>query len=179
MRLFIAINFDDTFRNGLAEIQKSLKSRIASGRFTRIKNLHLTLVFIGESESAKDIAVICKETMKSEMKSPVWLCIDGIGRFKKDEGDIVWVGLDDNPTLGWYVDKLREKLAEKGYIKKSKGYTPHITMARKVKGQRCEDLRIPPLEMKVSSVSLMKSENHGNGQVYTEIEKINLPNRFR
>ena len=47
MRLFIAIELSDGLRNGLTQIQASLKRRGVRGNFTPMENLHLTLAFFG------------------------------------------------------------------------------------------------------------------------------------
>ena len=48
MRLFIAINLDDKFRDALVEMQESMRWQGIRGNYTRMENLHLTLAFIGE-----------------------------------------------------------------------------------------------------------------------------------
>ena len=48
MRLFIAIQLDDTIKNALTGIQAALRAARVSGNYTKIENLHLTLAFIGE-----------------------------------------------------------------------------------------------------------------------------------
>ena len=53
MRLFIAINFDDKIKDELCLLTDELKNYSVSGNFTRRENLHLTLVFIGETPSNK------------------------------------------------------------------------------------------------------------------------------
>jgi len=48
MRLFIAINFNDSTRDKLRGLRDDLRGRAASGNYSKDENLHLTLVFLGE-----------------------------------------------------------------------------------------------------------------------------------
>ena len=47
-RIFIAIRFNDEFKEKLVEIQDSLQSRGVIGNYCSYGNLHMTLAFIGE-----------------------------------------------------------------------------------------------------------------------------------
>ncbi len=49
MRLFYAITFEETVRRRLSDIQNALRTQTMRGNFTLFDNLHLTLVFIGET----------------------------------------------------------------------------------------------------------------------------------
>ena len=46
-RIFIAIRFNDEFKEKLVEIQDSLKSRGVTGNYCSYGNLHMTLAVIG------------------------------------------------------------------------------------------------------------------------------------
>ena len=48
MRLFIALNFNDTIVDTLTDLQDELRSCGATGNYTPRANLHLTLAFIGD-----------------------------------------------------------------------------------------------------------------------------------
>lgn len=53
MRLFIAINFEEKVKLKLNEAQNYLKKYAAYGNFSSSENLHLTLVFLGETEAGR------------------------------------------------------------------------------------------------------------------------------
>ena len=55
MRLFIAINFSSEEKSKLFSIIADLKKYTVGGNFTRSENLHLTLVFLGETGRLADI----------------------------------------------------------------------------------------------------------------------------
>ena len=55
MRLFTAINFDDNIKDALSAAISELKARGIRGTFTLRENLHLTLVFLGETPRVSDV----------------------------------------------------------------------------------------------------------------------------
>ncbi|WP_277630725.1 hypothetical protein [Atopococcus tabaci] len=43
MRLFIAIDLDESVKKQLLDVQQQLKSSVSKGRFSRVDHFHLTL----------------------------------------------------------------------------------------------------------------------------------------
>ena len=103
MRLFIAINFNDQTKKELVSIQNELRDNTFNGRFTTSENLHLTLAFLGEcDEKQTDLLKSIIDNIKFE---PLLICLNRVGRFKRDDGDLWWVGVEDNAKLTkLYVD---------------------------------------------------------------------------
>ena len=50
MRLFIAINLNETMKQTLLDIQNAMRGCGIEGNYTPEENMHLTLAFIGEYE---------------------------------------------------------------------------------------------------------------------------------
>lgn len=63
MRLFIAINFSEDVKDALCETIAELRDAALRGRWTARENLHLTLVFIGESDRVDDILDVMEEAV--------------------------------------------------------------------------------------------------------------------
>ena len=159
MRLFIAINLDDKFRDALVEMQESMRRQGIRGNYTRMENLHLTLAFIGECGDPDAV----NEVLASIPLEPFRLALRGYGSF----GNLYWAGLEDNDKLSAYVKRLRRALAEKG-IPFDRKFSPHITLLRQASA-RLPRLRVSSAAMEVRRVSLMRSERGKNGMIYTEI----------
>jgi 2'-5' RNA ligase len=51
-------------------------------------------------------------------------------------------------------------------------FEPHVTLVRKFKGQRSQNLPVPDADMTITKVSLMKSETQNGKQVYKEIYAV-------
>ena len=91
MRLFTAICFDDETKNTLFAAGKEAESS-AKGNFSAKENLHLTLVFIGETERAEEI-----KSAISKIEFPAFdFKISGTGFFEKG---IFWAGTEENENL--------------------------------------------------------------------------------
>ena len=53
MRLFVALDLPDAVRRALADLIAQLKPKSRSARWVRPESMHLTLKFLGETNSAK------------------------------------------------------------------------------------------------------------------------------
>jgi 2'-5' RNA ligase len=170
MRLFIAINFEKVIKNQLCAAIERLRESSLQGNFTRRENLHLTLVFIGETQRLEDI----KRAMNAVQAEPFSLKIGGLGRFKRQGGDIYWMGVGKNTTLTAIYDRLYEELTQAGFRLENRAYKPHLTLGREVVlregfDRDAFDKAFPQMTVSVEKISLMKSERVGGKLVYTDI----------
>ncbi len=182
MRLFIAILFNVTVNNSLYETIERLKC-YAKGTFTEKQNLHLTVNFIGETKRLEEVKQAMNHAVKKSRAGSFQLSIHGFGRFKRNEGDIYWVGVEKDTTL-WRVQKeLVKELKEAGFFEvDDREYRPHLTLGRRIivkddfNPKEFEE-NITPMQMEVSRISLMKSERLEGKLVYTEIYQVKLDNK--
>ena len=163
MRLFIAINLNDDFKNALTSMQDDLRSQHVGGNYSPIENLHITLAFIGEYPDPDDVM----DALADIDFEPFDITMDGFGNF----GDLFWAGLAKSEALSSLVKKIRHALADAGIPYDRKKFTPHITLVRKSSGKPGK-IAIPNTDMMVKRVSLMRSENEKGKMVYTEIYHI-------
>ena len=166
MRLFVAINFGEETVRQLASLRDELRGSSKSGSFTLTENLHLTLVFIGECSNKQATSV--KSIMEEIHFEPFDITIDRIGRFKRDGGDIWWVGLEDSKLLFDLHRDLSDKLIAAGFDLDKRSYSPHITIGRKV-STSLKPHSIDPIREQISSIDLMKSERINGKLTYTSI----------
>ena len=99
MRLFIAINFSNTVMDALCETISELRGAARRGRFPLRENLHLTLVFIGESERIDDILGVMEDVAAETFLEPIDITLSGAGVFPGRGGDLHWVGVENTPAL--------------------------------------------------------------------------------
>ena len=166
MRLFIAINFNNSTKNKLLSLCDELRSHSERGRFSLPENLHLTLAFLSECNPKQTAAV--KSAMDYINFKHFDITIESMGRFKRNGGDIWWAGIGENQALIELQRSLTDKLNSAGFSLEKRKYNPHITLAREV----ITDLQpqgIEPFGETVSSVELMKSERIGGKLTYTPI----------
>ena len=164
MRIFIALQFEEAFRQAILDVQSALKICGIKGNYTKPENLHLTLAFIGEYGNPQNIL----DALDDIAFDPFELSLTEIGRFET----VLWAGLSASERLSQNVKRIRRALAEQGIPFDRKKFTPHITLIRQyylTKGADFPDIVIPHLSMKVKDFSVMRSERGKNGMIYTEI----------
>ena len=171
MRLFTAICFEDETKNALFSAEKELE-KASSGKFSIRENLHLTLVFIGETEKEKAI-----EEAISRIDFPSFeYKISGFGTFEKG---IFWAGVEENKSLFELWAAIKNELLSIGIETEEREFIPHITLAKKFRPEEKNDFSsaeklLPKNPQKATRISLMKSERIDDILRYTEIFSKNL-----
>lgn len=163
MRLFIAVTLSDEIRKTVTSTLHEMKKQDVRGNYVPVQNLHLTLVFIGETKDADRI----KAAMQEVKYKPFRLSLAEMGTF----GDILWAGMKGRQGLNGLVRDLRAALDAAGIPYDHQKFVPHVTLIRKVSG-KWQNVEPPKGEMMVKKISLMKSEHRDGKQVYTEIFSI-------
>lgn len=161
LRLFLAIPFTAAVRNELKKVMAGMRRQGASGCFTKEENLHLTLVFFGETTRAEEIA----DALRAVPLPVIRLAFDRIGRF----GSLYWIGLRDNPALDDYVGDLRRALEKRAVPFDRKAFKPHVTLLRRGHVRRPLRLAVPTCSMPVNEVLLMRSDRVDGGMRYTAV----------
>ena len=164
MRLFIAVNFNDETGARLLSLRDELSGQSRRGNFTAPENLHLTLVFIGET-NPKEVDAI-KATMDAITFAPFTAKIDRLGTFSR--GTLWWAGLREDNGLMGLQREVERKLALCGYQTDDRRYHPHITLGREV-ATDAKPWPIEPFGETVGKIDLMKSERIGGKLTYTAI----------
>ncbi len=170
MRLFTAINFSGDTKNELFSAVERVRLLACGGSFTRRDNLHLTLAFIGETDRTD--AVI--QAMELVSAKPFVLSTGSAGCFKRDEGDLWWLGFEENSSLSALYLSVYGQLVRAGFSIDTRAYTPHLTLGRKVAFRGDFNRNevgevISPLKIKIDRISLMKSERIKGLLTYNEI----------
>ena len=171
MRLFYAVTFDGDVKNKLCDVIDAVRPCCESGRFSAAENLHLTLVFLGETPLNK--VALARKAADSVNLGPFSVIISGIGRFRRSGGDILWIGVHPLQKLGKIYGCLCETLKSDGFKVESRPYRPHVTLARQAvlndSMQNSLLSRGNEIELPVRKISLMKSERINGKLKYTEI----------
>ncbi|MDF2907862.1 MAG: hypothetical protein K0R34_3183, partial [Herbinix sp.] len=164
MRLFIAILFDQEITNSIYDTVTRLKMASKGGTFTEKENLHLTVNFIGETKRIEEVKEAMSKALDQVKAESFTLSIRGFGRFRRDGGDIYWIGITKEDML-WRIQKeLVKELKGAGFFDvDDREYKPHLTLGRRIHVDKSFDSStfeagIEPLQMKVGRISLMKSE---------------------
>lgn len=170
MRLFLAVLLEEEIKDKLCSVIGQLKEASVQGDFTLRENLHITLVFLGESNRLSEI----RHVMDQITEKTFPLDIENLGSFWRTGGDIFWAGVKNNPALKQVQTELFRRLREKGFALEDREFCAHLTLGRRVIMESDFDIKafaqtMPEMHMRVGQVSLMKSERRSGQMVYTEI----------
>jgi 2'-5' RNA ligase len=161
MRLFIALQLSPEVKAVLLEAAGMLRAQAHGGNFTRPENLHLTLAFIGETQS-----VSAARAALDEAAGPAFsITVGGLGNF----GALWWAGVEKSPALSALAERVQKALRIRGFEIERRAFRPHITLARQVALPEEPGLGVPQTAMTARRLSLMKSERIRGRLVYTEI----------
>jgi 2'-5' RNA ligase len=192
MRLFIALDIDDSIRERIVRFMEGVRGFAPDARWVRPESLHVTLKFIGEKpdESVGEI-----ERALSEIKAqPVEMTLRGHGFFPGAKAArVFWVGIESGPQLAGLAKSVDEAMIKLGVPKDDHAFNPHLTLARGGSGapRRQQNdrpnLRFAQLQERLSSMSppefgtmtarefcLYKSQSSPGGSRYTKTAKFGL-----
>jgi 2'-5' RNA ligase len=184
IRSFIAIALPTSVKEGLEDLIKELKSFFPKLKWIKSSNIHLTLKFLGniKEEQIPFIKNIMSEV--AQRVSPFTLQGFALGVFPSlNHPRVIWTGLqgglDSLKTLGV---SLEEGLAQIGFAKENRPFSPHLTLGRikttintKSLSQIIEKYAtFRTTSFIAEKIVLFKSELHPQGTRYTVLEKISL-----
>ncbi|MFH1503528.1 MAG: RNA 2',3'-cyclic phosphodiesterase [Candidatus Diapherotrites archaeon] len=173
MRIFISIKFLPKTLIQIKSIQENLPE--FSGKKTEIKNLHLTLKFLGKA-SFEDIERIKLKLRKIKFNK-FEAEIKEIGFFDKQEGrGILWLGVTNCESFQKEIDNSLE-----GLYKREQRFMGHLTIARakKISNKKkfigdLKKIKIPKRFFIVDKFYLMESELRKEGPEYKVLEEYFL-----
>ena len=126
-RLFVAFTIPDSVSKQLTALQPEPVKQI---RLVKPVNIHLTLHFIGQADLDKIVNVLEQVSVQQftiELKDP--------DLFRSKNGSITfWIGVQENEKLLALYHEIAFALADVGYQKEERKFSPHITLARCRKG---------------------------------------------
>ncbi len=181
LRLFISVNCDNDVKNRLLDVQEKIRTQSVKGNFSLPENLHLTLVFIGETpaDNVQIISSAIDKALKPNI-APFSLVFSATGCFKHSNKELWWIGTERDDinldTLKTIRRRITEELLSQGISFDNRPFSPHITLGREIKHET--PILIPKQEIiyPVNKISLMKSERIRGKLTYTEIFGRNLTN---
>ena len=130
MRLFIAIEIPPDVRAGLAALLEEFRAIAPQAKWVRPENIHITLKFLGETESAKLTAI---QTALAAIRSrqAVALQFRGLGFFPNEKrAKVFWAGIESSANLPPIAADIDQAMHKLGFPPENRSFTPHLTLAR-------------------------------------------------
>jgi 2'-5' RNA ligase len=172
MRTFISIKLPTKILMEVKEIQEKLPEFI--GNKTELKNLHLTLKFLGEISFEKSEEI--KERLKKINFNKFEAEICEIGFFDKYNHGIIWLGLNNCEAFQKEIDRALSELYEG-----EKRFMAHLTIARvkKIKDKKkflgnLKGINIPKMFFIVDKFYFIESKLKKEGPEYALLEEFGL-----
>ena len=177
-RLFIAIEFPADVVSELERTETLLRRARVEGNFTAVRNFHLTLAFLGDTEPSRVPEIA--DLMDDCAGEPIPLTIGPLDFFHRREGDILIRRLSCPPELAQLQKRLSRGLRGMGFRLENRLYQPHLTLARECvlpAGTALEDLsgRLPDLPFTAGDMTLFRSHRPGGRLTYTPLHTTVLP----
>lgn len=174
MRLFIAIELPKSFKAEVSRIQKQLKILSCGGRFVPGDNFHITLHFIGESEDLAGAAAAMREAARGIR--PFTLHLGKYASLERGSSRTSILEVKGELSeLNALRESLESALADNGFSREAKGFTPHITLGRTVEHDALAEAEMkalsPNASMMVFGITLFESTREAGRMVYRTLHK--------
>ena len=136
MRLFVALDLDETVRERIATLLRQLEPAARQVKWVKPQSLHLTLKFIGEQPEDK-LPALVEAISALPSPGPVELSFRGLGCFPDERHPrVFWVGVLAPPALGQLAAGVEQALAPLGIAPEQRSFSPHLTLGRLRQGSR-------------------------------------------
>ncbi|MDJ0834273.1 MAG: RNA 2',3'-cyclic phosphodiesterase [Gammaproteobacteria bacterium] len=169
-RLFFALWPDASLREQITGLRKALPG-LDQGRLLVAGNLHLTLHFLGNIELER-IDCFLQQAGKVKARS-FSLELDTPGYFKRPQ--VAWLGCQRIPTgLVELHRQLGEHIENCGFKVEHRAYSPHMTLARKIRKRPELPTTVQALPWQVNEFVLIKSVSVEGGVEYRVRESFPL-----
>lgn len=173
MRIFFALELHTKTRQLLRDLARK-SGEYGQGRWVRAENYHITLRFLGEQ--LLPLIRRIEEMPLSEGQEDFSYRIGGIGRFRRNKGDILWAGVSrGEDQLAALKKSLDEGLSAIGFPVEERPYHPHVTLARDVRWEQGGYARLRDLGISIpetaGGITLMESRSIAEGVRYIPLKR--------
>ena len=189
MRLFVAIDLDDTARAAVATEQKRIATAMGEARssvkWVKPEHMHLTLVFLGEVSDPHASAIV--DTVSQPVAMPAFaITFQGLGVFPSHGGPrALWVGITEGGAeLIELQRELARRVTDAGIALESRPFHPHLTLGRWRQSRPSDRRRMlsasrPDVVTRVAVpvATLYQSRISSAGPTYTALARANLAGR--
>jgi 2'-5' RNA ligase len=129
MRLFVALDIDDSIRGRISRFLDGVRGFAPDARWVRPESLHVTLKFIGEKPD-EDVEQI-KQALERIETGTIELSVHGYGFFPGARAPrVFWVGIETGSNLTSLAAAVDETRAPLRIPKEEHVFSPHLTLAR-------------------------------------------------
>ena len=167
LRLFFALWPDREARDALGTLALAVAAQ-AHGKSSRVENLHLTVVFLGDVPATRVDALRSIGARQAATAAPFALTFDRMGTFRGT--GIAWAGPSSTPPrLDELARRLGDALAADGFATERRPFHPHVTLARRCRKPGNATIA-SPIAWHAARLVLNASDPGADGPRYREID---------
>jgi len=184
MRTFVALVPSAAEQGRLADAAADLRDAGFPIRWVPPENVHLTLKFLGELPEER-VREVCSAVDGAAAGVPPFVMgVGGFGAFPSlRRPQVVWVGVELEPTLESLQASLEEALAGLGFPREQRPFRPHLTLGRARKHVSPNEFRgLADLAQRIEyrdafqirSLDVMSSRLMPTGAIYDVVHSANF-----
>lgn len=132
MRLFVALEVPDPPRRDVRRRMDGVRDRLPRARWVDPENVHLTLLFLGETAEG-DVPALAAGLREAFARCPpLEMRLVGGGTFPPGRpARVAWVGVEaPDELMTLQADVTRAAVEALGFEPEERPYHPHVTLAR-------------------------------------------------
>ena len=181
MRTFIAIDFDETVRKQITDLQARLKPRCGKLKWVDPRKMHLTIKFLGEIGDQQITPISGALDELARQCQPFDITVADLGTFNPTGPvKVLWIGIQDPTGRLAACHALCERLIEPlGFPTEKRRFSPHLTLARNRLPQNSREIRAaldaePPVHVGTQTaggVSFYQSTLTPEGPIYNALSR--------
>lgn len=188
IRAFVAIDLPPVFQSNLESVIRQLRDQLPSVaiRWVPVKNIHLTLKFLGDTPQQK-ISLLEKNLKEEAARHhPFDLALGQAGAFPSvNKPRVIWVGLSAAEDLKLLAHGIERQAGLLGWTPEERPFSPHLTLGRVGRdlpaaqlrriGEALQSIRVEPSSAyRVTDFHLYRSDLQPAGAVYTRLFSVSL-----
>ncbi len=186
MRCFVAIDVSEEVRFSIGGAIEQMRGLSKGVRWVPPDHLHLTLKFLGEADDSMVLQIQERLSLLCCRHATFALKVSGAGGFPNlRRPNVLWVGIDESGPLGLLNGDIEQSMAELGFEREEKRFSPHLTVGRVKSMSGLEAVVREWITFKdavfgtitVGEVLLMKSTLKPGGAEYSKIAGFKLQDR--
>src|SRR6478672_3281260 len=133
MRIFVALDIDESIRGRISRFMDGVRGFAPDARWVKPESMHVTLKFVGEKPP--QFVENIKQALSSFHAKASDISFRGYGFFPGPAAArVFWVGIESGAELRTLAKLVDETLLSLGIPKEEHAFSPHITLARGVRG---------------------------------------------
>src|SRR5688572_30912181 len=192
MRLFVAVEMNQSVEDAAREVIDDLRARVARltprARITwsAPDRIHITVRFIGDADEARAHAI--RSALGPTIDAPVFdVMVEGVGAFPpKGPPRVFWAGLTDGRDGLLEVERAVSQRLETLVPVEDRPYAPHLTLARVKepaglsRATLFEGLTTRPFgRVHVDAITLFESRLSPKGATHVPLQRSALRRRMQ